>query len=145
MFYAKATEIKQIDGVWVWDCRGRKLKSVFRERVIPLHPALIAQGFVAYAQSRGDGLLFDLNPDKASIALNRHIRGLGIEGAHQVHYSWRHDFTSQLDRFPAKVSPALARVLTGHAAPDVHEKNYIHKHMGEMVEAVELIAYPMAA
>jgi len=140
---AEASEIKQIDGVWVWDCRGRKLKSAFRPRVVPLHPSLIAEGFVDYARARGDGMLFDLtDATKASAKLMAHLRGLKIEGRQYVHYSWRHDFTSQLDRFPDKISSALGRVLTGHAAPDVHEKNYIHKHIHEMHDAVKLISYP---
>ena len=123
---------------------GPKLKSAYRPRVEPLHPALIAEGFLDYAASRGDGMLFDLDPTKASAALNAHIRSLGIKDAQHVHYSWRHDFTSQLDRFPDRVSAALARVLTGHRSPDVHE-GYIHKHIHEMYDAVKLITYPLVA
>jgi integrase len=143
MIEARASEICQIDGVWVWDCRGRKLKSAYRPRVVPLHPALIAEGFVEYALSRGDRMLFDItDPNTVSVKLVGHIRSLGIKGRQFVHYSWRHDFTSQLDRFPAKVSAATARILTGHAAPDTHERNYIHKLVHELHEAVKLIDYP---
>jgi hypothetical protein len=142
MFDAKASEITEINGVPVWDCRGRKLKSAYRPRVEPLHSALVTEGFVNYARSRGDGMLFDITSAQATNRLMAHIRGLGIAGRQWVHYSWRHDFTSQLDRFPDKVSVALGNLLTGHASPLVKEKHYIHKHIHEMADAVELIAYP---
>lgn len=143
MFEAKASEITEIDGVPVWDCRGRKLKSAYRPRVEPLHSALVEEGFVNYARSRGDGMLFDITSAQATNRLMEHIRGLDIEGRQWVHYSWRHDFTSQLDRFPDRVSVALGNLLTGHASPLVKEKHYIHKHIHEMADAVELIAYPL--
>lgn len=143
MFEAKASEITVIDGVPVWDCRGRILKSIYRPRVEPLHSALLDEGLLDYAASRGDGMLFDDNPTRASTKLMAHIRSLNIVGRQYVHYSWRHDFCSQLDRHPDKVSTAMGNLLTGHATQTVKEKNYITKYIHEMKAIIELIGYPL--
>jgi hypothetical protein len=138
--YAQASEFKQIDGVWVWDMRGRKLKTNHRARVIPLHAALIRAGFLDYVHSR-DGRLFDIDNTQASGALMEHLRRLGIEGRDQVNYSWRHSFISRL--VATKTEPTLRRYLDGHGLGGrIDEKHYIHHHLPEMVEAIGSLKDP---
>jgi site-specific recombinase XerC len=133
--YAPTSEIKQIDGVWCWELgENRILKTGNRPRVIPLHAALLRPGFLDYVRSRGHGLLFGIDNTRASAALMDHLRSLGIKGADQVNYSWRHRFISQL--VANKVDPTLRRYLEGHGALGVDEKFYIHHHLPEMVEAI---------
>jgi hypothetical protein len=49
----------------------------------------------------------------------------------EVHYSWRHDFISQLAA--AKVDPSLRRYLEGPGAKGVDERFYIDHKMRELV------------
>jgi integrase len=141
--YARTSEIKQIDGVWVWHLgENRVLKTGNRPRVTPLHEALIRAGFLDYVRSRGNGLLFEIDNTRASAALMAHLRGdeLRIEGADQCNCSWRHRFISQL--VANKVDPTLRRYLDGHGAVGIDEKHYIHHHLTGMVEAIRGLTDP---
>jgi integrase len=144
--YAPTSEIKQMDGVWVWHVgEKRKLKTGNRPRVIPLHDALIRAGFLDYVRSRGDGRLFDGTNTAASERLMAHLRdadGLNIQGDDQVNYSWRHTFISAL--VAAGTDPTLRRYLDGHGLGHIDEKHYIHHHMPQMVAAINALHDPTA-
>ena len=126
----------------VFDMQDRKLKTAWRPRWIPVHPAVLRLRFRDYLETRKGKKLFDLNAAQFSAKLMAHIRGLGIEGKDQNHRSWRHGFTTQLD--DENVSGAAQRILTGHAAPDVHERNYIKKSLAKRVEAIGVLFDPTA-
>jgi integrase len=136
--YAPTSEIHEVHGVICWHVgENRDLKTHNRPRVLPLHYAVIENGFLDYVRSRGDGLLFDLNNDQASAALMQHLRGLGIEGGDQVCYSWRHGFVSRLVN--GGVDPTLRRYLDGHGFLGVDAKHYVHHNMANMVAAIRLV------
>ncbi|MBN9006203.1 MAG: hypothetical protein J0H40_12400 [Rhizobiales bacterium] len=54
--------VKTIEGMPVIEIApaedGGRLKNVWSERTMPLHPSLIEQGFMEFARSKGDGPLF---------------------------------------------------------------------------------------
>jgi len=132
--YARPEDFYWIGETLVFDMTKRKLKTPFRQREIPVHPAAIRLRFVDFLEARKGKRLFNLNATQFSAKLMAHIRSLGIEGDDQVHYCWRHGFISQLDS--NGVSGALQRYLSGHAAPDVHEKHYFHRNLEKMIEAI---------
>jgi hypothetical protein len=138
---ADASEFYQTgDGQWVWDTGDRKLKTVFRPRITPLHSAIIREGFVAYLETRRDKKLFDENPNIAGIKANELVHSLGIE---KTFYSWRHRVVHRIDKLTA---PSLSRFIAGHAAKDIHEKFYLHHELpeefGEIVAAIEGLTDP---
>ncbi|UYW33524.1 DUF6538 domain-containing protein [Methylorubrum extorquens] len=79
------------------------LKNENSERTIPIHPKLIAQGFLTFADKAKPGPLFpDLPPDRfgsrggnGSKVLGRWIRSLGLTDPRmQPNHGWRHRFSS---------------------------------------------------
>jgi hypothetical protein len=129
-----------------------KLKTAFRPRLLPLHPALIREGFLDHVEyvrrEYGDHapLFPEVKPDKcgqrntkASDLIMAFLRGIGIKNetdpdtgtttALRDSYSWRHRFASQLqDTGHIRGStPERRRFITGHAGSDVHENVYL-KH-----------------
>ena len=115
---AKASEFYRTEsGQWVFDMRQRKLKTGFRPRIIPLHPAILREGFLDYLRTRDGKMLFDGNTDYNTNKLNDSIHDLGIT---KSFYSWRHRVTHQLG------DGSMARYIAGHAAKDIHEKFYHH-------------------
>lgn len=94
------SDVVQVDGVWCVDLKpGRKLKNVHSIRKIPLHRAVIAEGFLKFVKSRPDGALFtDLTPDRygrrggnGTKIISRWVRSLGIENPDIApNHSWRH-------------------------------------------------------
>jgi integrase len=119
--------IRQIDGIWVFDVttehRDRaRLKTENRPRRIPLHAALIAEGFLLYVASLPDGspLFPSLNPgrynrrgDAASRKCNRFIRGTAlITEKSKSAYCLRHTFNT-LCRI-ARIRREFREVLMGH-------------------------------
>jgi integrase len=159
---ARVKHVKLIDGIWCLDVtsEGRTtivdgrtvtadLKTQFRDRLLPLHPAILREGFIGHVvivrRQHGENapLFPEIEPDKfgqrntkASDAIMKFLRGIGIENeidpetgrvtALRDSYSWRHRFASQLEDMP-KLKPDRQRFMTGHAAPDVHGKVYL-KH-----------------
>jgi integrase len=159
---ALVSHVVQKDGIWCLDIteKGRttivdgveqtgNLKTAFRPRLLPLHPAVIHEGFLDRVEhvrrTYGEnGPLFpEIRPDKtgqrntkASDIIMKFLRGIGIVNeadpetgkvtALRDSYSWRHRFASQLEDM-SRLKPDRQRFMTGHAAPDVHGKVYL-KH-----------------
>lgn len=79
------------------------LKNENSERTIPVHPKLITEGFLRFAERAKPGPLFpDLPPDRfgsrggnGSKVLGRWIRSLGLTDPRmQPNHGWRHRFSS---------------------------------------------------
>jgi integrase len=155
--------VKLVDGIWCFDIttsgrttivEGKKvianLKTQFRDRLLPLHPAVICEGFLDRVEDvrrrHGENapLFPEIAPDKfgqrngkASNITMAFLRDIGIENeidpdtgrvtALRDTYGWRHRFASRLqDTSHIEGStPERRRFMTGHAAPDVHEKVYL--------------------
>jgi integrase len=105
---------------------GRTVKNADSRRVVPIHPALIAEGFLDYAASlpAGASLFPDVARDRvfgqrsvnAGRNVNRWLRSeLGITDPNvSPNHSWRHWFIGACRRvlMPAEVRSAI----TGHSA-----------------------------
>ena len=136
-------EIVCVDGVWVWDFTERQgLKTYARPRGIPLHPAVIREGFVDWVMTQPDDKpLFRVSPTRASKLLMESIRALGIKGKKKAHYSWRHRFATELQNLTTR---DRARFLCGHAALDVHARHYLHHNLSDLVDAINALVDPTA-
>jgi integrase len=124
------SDIKKEDGVWIIDLHaddpGKSLKTVSSVRKVPLHPALIAEGFLDYVRSlTSNGPLFpDLTPDRfgrrggnGTKLIGRWVRSLGITDKRKApNHSWRHRFKDACRA--AGIAKDVHDALTGHAAAD---------------------------
>lgn len=126
---ARVQDIRQEGEVWYLDINADAgaLKNAGSARKVPLHPVLMADGFLDYVRSLpARGPLFpDLKPDcfgrrggTATKILGRALRKLGITDPRKVAgHSWRHRF-KDLCR-AAGIEKAIHDALTGHASRDV--------------------------
>jgi hypothetical protein len=135
---ATKNEFYKVGDVWLWDFTGRTgLKTAYRPRGIPLHPALIRIGFIEWVMAQPDGPLFRVDATKASRKLMDSLRdetpcGIGITDKAKVHYSWRHRFISRIHDL---TTADRSRFLSGHARKDLHA-GYLHHELNKLVEAV---------
>jgi integrase len=102
---------------------GRTLKTPHSERMVPLHPALIAEGFLDHVHGlpRGGSLFPDLRPDSfgtlKGTATKKHgrwvRRTVGItDTSKDPAHAWRHRFEDQARR--ATVPQNVTDGLLGH-------------------------------
>ena len=124
----RSEDVCRVEDVWSisFSPEAGSLKNANSERVIPIHPALIERGFLAFAKSVKAGPLFvDLTPDRfgkrggnGTKLLGRWVRSLGLIDIRlsPVH-SWRHRFKTSGRRYG--VAPDMLDVLTGHATRTV--------------------------
>lgn len=102
---------------------GQELKTEYRPRPFPLHPAIIGDGeFVRYVRSLPPGPLFPELPldrkgrraTKASSVLMRFLRKTcEIKEPRKVFYCWRHTFKTLARE--AKIEEQYSDAITGHA------------------------------
>ncbi len=102
---------------------GRTLKTPHSERMVPLHPTLLAEGFLRHVQSlpAGSPIFPDLKPDSfgsmggtATKKLGRWVRrkvGI-IDRSKDPAHAWRHRFEDQARR--AGVPQNVTDALLGH-------------------------------
>lgn len=128
-------DVIEIDGIPVLRIHGnaaddedgvRSVKNPSSERDVPIHPALIAEGFLDYVKGLParsplfpdvrPGKQFKSRASKAGQKMSRWVRGdLGIadERVSPAH-SWRHWFIDACRR--AQLHPEVRSSLTGHSA-----------------------------
>ncbi len=115
------------------DGEGRSLKNAASTRRVPLHPALVAEGFTAYvaALSVGSALLPEVAPgpfgrraDNATKIVARWTRlALGITDPKvSPSHSWRHWFVDACRQ--AEVPQEVLSALTGHVAAADESAHY---------------------
>jgi integrase len=121
----RSEDIIKLDDIWCMklDPVAGSLKTSGSERVIPLHPALIAGGFLKFAATIKTGPLFAaLSPDKfgkrggnGTKMIGRFVRGLGLQDSRlSPSHSWRHRIKT-LGRKHG-LAPDILNAITGHAA-----------------------------
>jgi integrase len=149
---AHTTDIRQGQGIWYLDINedhGKRLKNRGSVRKVPLHHAVLDEGFLAYAKSLPAGPLFpDLTPDRfgspggtVTKRLGRWIRSLGIKDPKKVpNHSWRHRF-KDLCR-GAGIEKAVNDALMGHASSDVGDGYGLGYPLKTLAEAIEKIPVP---
>lgn len=126
---ASCDDVRQDRGVWCLDIRpdsgatadgARALKNAGSQRLVPLHPALVAEGFLRYVEGlpKGGPLFGDLPRGKhgrrseaASPKLSRWLRKtVGIKDPRKVGgHSWRHRMEDalRLARVPREAQDAI--------------------------------------
>ncbi|MGM4919556.1 DUF6538 domain-containing protein [Tardiphaga sp. 813_E8_N1_3] len=106
--------------------RGKRLKTETSERVVPVHPKVLALGFMDYVERRRraegpDAWLFPLvSPDKGKAGVpafskwfGRYLRGAGVKDQAKVFHSFRHTVKDALRR--GEADPEAREALVGHA------------------------------
>jgi len=177
---ALVSHVVQKEGIWCLDIteNGRttivdgveqtgNLKTAFRPRLLPLHPALIREGFldrvdhVRRTHGENAPLFPEITPDKAgrrntkaSDRIMKFLRDIGIENeidpktekviALRDSYSWRHRFASKLENMP-RLKPDRQRYMTGHAPPDVHGRVYLEHPPKKLKPFIDAIPDPSLA
>jgi integrase len=135
----------------------QRLKTKLSTRTVPLHSALLAEGFLDYVGSVGDGPLFpQLSLDtygrrngKVSKPISKWLRSVvGISDPNKPFHSHRHTAISYLrntrtpEGHPA-VKEDVERYLTGHAGKGAHA-GYGKRWIEELRLAIETIPNPLA-
>ncbi|MDR9811916.1 tyrosine-type recombinase/integrase [Rhizobium hidalgonense] len=130
---------------------GGSLKNEGSERTVPLHPEIIADGFLEFVKSRGKGPLFyggskgkaanrlrddQKHPSKGvSNRVGAWVRGLGIEDPRKgPTHSFRYWFKSELPR-RSGCDSRLVDAIQGHTA-ESDAAAYYHAETPEMLEAI---------
>ncbi len=127
-------DVRQYDGVWILDVvptADRALKNEDSQRMLPLHPDVLAEGFLAYVAGLPNNpaapLFADLKPAPvggraaaASTLLGRWVRQtVGITAADRApNHSWRHRMQDELRRVQAhpEIKPAHRCPVTARRA-----------------------------
>ncbi|WKW50727.1 DUF6538 domain-containing protein [Rhodomicrobium lacus] len=137
--------IKVIDGIPTMHIApaedGGSLKNVDSERTIPIHPAIVDQGFMNFVRERGEGPLFyqrrgsgEKHPSKGvSNHLAAWIRSEGFTEKRQApNHAFRHWFKSACMR--EGILDSLADAIQGHKGGEADR--YRHGHLRTMLEAI---------
>lgn len=121
------SDVRFDDDIWYFDINDDECKQVKNEqskRRVPIHPTLIALGFLDYvrlaAPTPGDQLFPKLTPGGAdgkrghsfSKWWTRYRREIGVYEPGLDYHSFRHGVTTKL--FAAEVSEVFVDELTGH-------------------------------
>lgn len=105
-------DIRESKDVWYLDINSdhetKSLKNAGSVRKVPLHPALIEEGFLDYVRTLpADGPLFpDLSPDRfgrrggnGTKIIGRWVRASGITNPRKApNHAWRHRFKGRMPR-----------------------------------------------
>jgi integrase len=130
-------------------------------RTVPIHEHLIAQGFLDFVKSRGDGPLF-YNPERAPTAgvdptnprrpravktrerLATWVRKIGVKDPQvRPNHAWRHTFKQIAERH--QISEKVSDEITGHA-PLTVGRGYGRPTLGDMAAALtKFPRYPVKA
>ncbi|NOJ44731.1 site-specific integrase [Bradyrhizobium archetypum] len=137
---------------------GRRLKTKTSERVVPVHPQLVALGFLKYVTARRkEGEQAWLFPSvapqhKGSLSAwskwwGRYLRNhVGLKDSRKVFHSFRHGFQDALRR--TTPDEELRDALTGRSSGKSVGRTYGAKRMLErwgakvLKEAIDKVSYP---
>jgi integrase len=147
----RSQDVKQIDGVWCVDFNpdAGAIKTD-EARVVPLHPHLIEQGFLEFAQRHTGPMFYRprrgkqdtvdvLNQKKSPAAqarqrLSEWIRGLGVNGPKMPLHAWRHTFKLRGDR--AGIPEKTLDHICGHA-PATVGRGYGRAELRDLAAAIK--------
>ena len=121
-------DVVEVDGVWCLriTAEAGPLKTLSSERMVPVHSALIAEGFLAFVDGVPSGPLFKaLQPDKfgsrggnGTKMTGRWVRSLGIVDTRiSPNHSWRHRMKTLARSHD--VRPDIGDALVGHGKRSV--------------------------
>ena len=155
---ANAADIYEFGGVWCLDIRldnrgeDGSLKNEGSERKEPLHPALIAEGFLDYWRSLPEGgpLFPGITPDRfgsragnGTKTIGRWIRErVGIkDGRKAPNHSWRHYFKSVCR--DAEIDEEYHDALTGHKGEGSEGRDYGEYYVAVLYREICKIKSPI--
>ncbi|MBY5769587.1 tyrosine-type recombinase/integrase [Rhizobium leguminosarum] len=138
---------------------GGSLKNEGSERTIPIHPDIIADGFLDYVKTRNGGPLFyggakarpsvrrndeQKHPSKGvSNRLGAWVRSLGITDPRKApNHSWRHWVKTELPR--NGISDRITDLLQGHTSQNDAD-DYFHGTVEDMLVAIKTLDLNAAA
>jgi integrase len=119
----RGEDITQLSGLWFmkFDPAAGALKNINSERAVPLHPAIVASGFLEFVAAQRSGPLFPgLAVDRfgnrgasGTRIISRWVRGLGISDVRiSPSHSWRHRFKTLGRRYGLMTD--IINAITGH-------------------------------
>lgn len=154
-------DVRERDGVMVLDIAptaARAGKNAIAQRMIPLHPALVAEGFLEYVASLPAGpngpLLPSIAPDPrgsrihpATVQSGRWVRNVvGIKDPKKgPNHSWRHRMEDELRK--VRALPEVQDAITGRNNPRNAGAGYGKGFRGmpdEVLKDLERIPSPVA-
>lgn len=151
-------DIKQEQGLFLFSINAnepdKKLKNHSSERNVPIHPEILAKGFLDYVQQQKKAgynrVFMDIHmgahQSYASVFSKRFaylLKSLGIKRTGLCFHSFRHTFIDGMRN--VGVERAVIMRLTGHAPPDVHG-NYGHGYsLSTLHQAIEKLSFPILA
>lgn len=124
----RSEDVIKVDDIWCmkFDPEAGSLKTSGSERIIPVHPALIENGFLKFATTVKSGPLFaELTPDKfgkrggnGTKVIGRFVRQLGLKDPRlSPSHSWRHRIKTTGRKYG--VAEDISNAITGHGARSV--------------------------
>jgi integrase len=143
-------DIVQEDGIWALrlhaEGEDRSMKNTQSERIVPLHSALIAEGFLEYVQSIPSGCplwpevalsMFGRRHEEGARRVRRWLREVvGITDlAVSPNHSWRHTFSTVARQ--AGIPPHIVNAITGHASETAISAGY-----GDTVQSMPAVLAP---
>ena len=158
---ARAGEITQLRGIDVMERDGIHALRLTPDagtiksgatRMVPVHEHLLAQGFIKFVKSRGDGPLFynpentpkavidPTNPRRPRAVKTRErlaawVRSIGIDDRSvRPNHGWRHTFKQVADRHD--ISERVSDEITGHA-PLTVGRGYGRPTLSDMATALK--------
>lgn len=149
------TDIKQNGDIWYFDINDteetKRLKTQAATRLVPIHPDLIAYGFIDFVEKRKASGQKMLLPDLSYSAKQGYGRNLGdwfnnvflvklnIKSTETVFHSMRHTVISKLRQ--SGVDQYIVRNLVGHEANSVTE-DYTHGYsLKQLMASIMKIDY----
>ena len=99
----RVEDVRKVEGIWSLHITADagSVKNAASERLVPVHSAILSEGFLDFVRSRKSGpLLTELKPDRfgnrggnGTKVLGRWVRDLGVVDARiSPNHSWRHRF-----------------------------------------------------
>ena len=163
-------DVRQVGGVWCLDVNeataDKSLKNEQSARLVPLHPALVAAGFLAFCERLKNEGFQRVFPELSCVAsdaryaktsgrrMSMMLERLGMpRDGGRVFHSFRHNMNNALARVPAEVlgfaDATLARIarygVMGHDLPpgerDVNTASYLRGRTSEMASLVAAVKY----
>ena len=145
------TEHEGVPYIDVNDDHQKKLKTKYSRRRIPLHPLLVAWGFLDFVAKRKSGkpeerIFKEIGITKHgdpfhaySKAFSRYLRDIGIKNSQLTFHSFRHGFTDALDN--ASVPEAQKHAMMGHSDQSASTQYGIGVSVAVLLESMSKIRY----
>lgn len=143
-------DVKEIDGVWVFDinnAQDKKMKTDSSIRKVPIHPVLISLGFLKYCQSlKHDRLWPNLKKGRDGYSslfgkwFQRFNRQYITKDKKKVFHSLRHSFVDNLKQ--TGVQEQLIAELVGHSTGSITAERYGKRFNPHVLkEAIQKLDY----